>query len=118
MLESRQESCGTLSKLFSRRKKNDRRVFSVSSPHIPDGESFSCNTFCQLACGMLKAIGNFLNSGIDDVISRMFVYPDSESSEDEASTRHQVEQAFSSIFMHQASEIDRFSMCQCSSLTF
>jgi len=32
-------------------------------PHIPDGESFSCNTFCQLACGMLKAIGDYLNSG-------------------------------------------------------
>ena len=64
-----------------------RRYFSYLSPHIPDGESLSCYTFCQLACGMLKAIGDFLNSGIDDVVSRMFVYPDSESSEDEASTR-------------------------------
>ncbi len=75
--------------------------FSNHSPHIPDGESLSCYTFCQLACGMLKAIGDFLDSGIDEVVSRMFVYPDSESSEDEASTRHQVYEAcrgFQSVF--------------------
>lgn len=56
-------------------------------PHIPEGESYSGNTFCQLACGMLKAIGNFLNNEIDEVVSRMFVYPDSTSSDDETVTR-------------------------------
>lgn len=56
-------------------------------PHIPEGESFSGNTFCQLACGMLKAIGNFLNSELDSVVSRMFVYPDSDESEDETQMR-------------------------------
>ncbi len=55
----------------------------LNSPHIPDGESLSCYTFCQLACGMLKAIGNFLNSGIDDVVSRLFVDPDSDGSDDD-----------------------------------
>lgn len=95
---------------------------SISSPHIPDGESFSCNTFCQLACGMLKAIGNFLNSEIDEVVRRMFVYEDGHHGdlrpalggaaedgasddgiiEDEAAvTRHQVYEAcrgFQSVF--------------------
>lgn len=56
-------------------------------PHIPEGESFSGNIFCQLACGMLKAIGNFLNSEIDSVVSRMFVYPDTDDSEDETQMR-------------------------------
>ena len=56
-------------------------------PHIPEGESFSGNTFCQLACGMLKMIGNFLTGEIDAVISRMFVYPDSDDSEDDITMR-------------------------------
>ena len=57
-------------------------------PHIPDGESVSGNTFCLMACGMLKAIGDFLNTEIDEVVRRMFVYPDSTSSDDETVTRY------------------------------
>ena len=56
-------------------------------PHIPDGESFSGNTFCQIACGMLKAIGDFLNKEIDEVVRRMFVYSGSEGSDDDTVTR-------------------------------
>lgn len=56
-------------------------------PHIPEGEIFSCNTFCLLACGMLKAIGNFLNSELDGVVSKMFVDPDSDDSDEETQLR-------------------------------
>ena len=61
--------------------------FSQTCPHIPDGESFSGNTFCQMACGMLRATGDFLNKEIDEVVKRMFVYSDSEGSDDEAAIR-------------------------------
>ncbi len=42
-----------------------------------------------MACGMLKAIGNFLNSEIDEVVSRMFVYPDSTSSDEETLIKYE-----------------------------
>ncbi|XP_059082749.1 mitogen-activated protein kinase kinase kinase 4-like isoform X4 [Tigriopus californicus] len=82
------------------------QFIKTTCPHIPDGESFSGNTFCQMACGMLKAIGDFLNTEIDEVVRRMFVYPDSESSDDETVTKHQIYEAcrgFQAVF-HEARE--------------
>eukprot|EP00095_Tigriopus_kingsejongensis_P011134 maker-scaffold1161_size58349-snap-gene-0.7 protein:Tk11134 transcript:maker-scaffold1161_size58349-snap-gene-0.7-mRNA-1 annotation:"hypothetical protein CAPTEDRAFT_214311" len=82
------------------------QFIKYTCPHIPDGESFSGNTFCQMACGMLKAIGDFLNTEIDEVVRRMFVYPDSESSDDETVTKHQIYEAcrgFQAVF-HEARE--------------
>ena len=40
-----------------------------------------------MACGMLRATGDFLNKEIDEVVKRMFVYSDSEGSDDEAAIR-------------------------------
>ena len=46
------------------------------------------NIFCQMACGMLKAIGDFLNTELDEVVRKMFVYsPDVEIADEESHTR-------------------------------
>ncbi|XP_046391955.1 mitogen-activated protein kinase kinase kinase 4 isoform X2 [Ischnura elegans] len=40
-------------------------------PHIPGGEALAGNSFCQMAKGMLRTIGEYLNSEIDDLITDM-----------------------------------------------
>lgn len=41
-----------------------------------------------MACGMLKAIGDFLNTELDEVVRKMFVYsPDVEIADEESHTR-------------------------------
>ena len=40
-------------------------------PHIPGGEARASETFCELASGMFSSIGNFLQSGSDEIIRNL-----------------------------------------------
>ena len=73
-------------------------------PHIPGGEArlvkrhdaiaqscfyqFACSrageTFCQMACGMLASIGDFLRMGIDEIVKNMYELSDNDEDEDMA----------------------------------
>ncbi|XP_040576869.1 mitogen-activated protein kinase kinase kinase 4 isoform X3 [Lepeophtheirus salmonis] len=100
------DSCLLLSTYQKNLLEEEWNFIKQTCPHIPHGESFSANAFCQIACGMLKAIGDFLNNEIDEVVKRMFVYSDSSGSDDETVIRHQIYEAcrgFQSVF-HEARE--------------
>ncbi|KAG8232698.1 hypothetical protein J437_LFUL014716, partial [Ladona fulva] len=43
----------------------------ATCPHIPGGEALAANMFCLLATDMLRTIGKYLNSEIDDLIQSM-----------------------------------------------
>ena len=34
------------------------------------------NTFCQMACGILNSIGDFIRIGSDDIVKNMYDVPD------------------------------------------
>ncbi|XP_071455786.1 mitogen-activated protein kinase kinase kinase 4 [Hetaerina americana] len=40
-------------------------------PHIPGGEALAGDSFCQMAKGMLRTIGEYLSSEIDDLVNTM-----------------------------------------------
>ena len=41
-------------------------------------------TFCQMACGMLASIGDFLRMGIDEIVKNMYELSDNDEDEDMA----------------------------------
>ena len=43
------------------------------------------NTFCQMACGMLSSIGDFLKMGSDEIIRNMYDISDDIDEEDSSS---------------------------------
>ena len=48
---------------------------------------FGCRageTFCQMACGMLFSIGDFLRMGIDEIVKNMYELSDNDEDEDMA----------------------------------
>ncbi|XP_023342644.1 mitogen-activated protein kinase kinase kinase 4 isoform X2 [Eurytemora carolleeae] len=67
-------------------------------PHVPGGEARAGNTFCQMARGMLSAIEDFLQSGIDETMKNMYVLADSFTEDDEVEldtqTRKRLLEAF------------------------
>ena len=51
------------------------------------------NTFCQMACGMLISIGDFLRMGSDEIVKNMYDVSD-DIDEDENATRFGVSFSF------------------------
>ena len=47
--------------------------------------SRASNTFCQMACGMLSSIGDFLKMGSDEIIKNMYDISDDIDEEDSSS---------------------------------
>ena len=43
------------------------------------------NTFCQMACGMLSSLGDFLKMGSDEIIKNMYDLSDDIDEEDSSS---------------------------------
>ena len=51
------------------------------------------NTFCQMACGMLSSIGDFLKMGSDEIIRNMYDISD-DIDEEDSSSRYSVRMYF------------------------
>ena len=47
------------------------------------------NTFCQMACGMLTSIGDFLRMGSDEIVKNMYDVSD-DIDEEDSSTRCEI----------------------------
>ena len=47
-------------------------------------DSRASNTFCQMACGMLISIGDFMRMGSDEIVKNMYDVSDDIDEEDNA----------------------------------
>jgi len=72
----------------------------TTCPHIPGGEARASNTFCQMACGILMSIGDFMRMGSDDIVKNMYDVSDDIDEEDNATrkTLYEALRGFQSLF--------------------
>ena len=58
------------------------------------------NTFCQMACGILISIGDFMRMGSDDIVKNMYDVSDDIDEEDNATrkTLYEALRGFQSLF--------------------
>ena len=55
-------------------------------------------TFCQMACGMLASIGDFLQMGIDEIVKNMYELSDNDEDEDMATRSETCGELFHNTF--------------------